>query len=206
MPSNHEKYQSHGQKSMLERTFLGVKKRVSVSENIEFSGTVVSFDGQVIESSHFPASIGSECIIESKLGASSKGAIVGFRDNKNIIFQYEKSSKILSGDKVTASFGLKEIEVGPNLLGRVIDGLGHPLDGQGSIDAEERYPVEGKTVNPFDRGEITEIFDVGIKSINAVTSIGRGPMSSKYGKGYKVRNGECHGDIIVRCFRYTNLS
>ncbi|MDB2369824.1 hypothetical protein N9V48_02730, partial [Planktomarina temperata] len=113
MPSNHEKYQSHGQKSMLERTFLGVKKRVSVTENIEFSGTVVSFDGQVIESSHFPASIGSECIIESKLGASSKGAIVGFRDNKNIIFQYEKSSKILSGDKVTASFGLKEIEVGP---------------------------------------------------------------------------------------------
>ena len=174
MPSNHEKYQSHGQKSMLERTFLGVKKRVSVTENIEFSGTVVSFDGQVIESSPFPASIGSECIIESKLGASSKGAIVGFRDNKNIIFQYEKSSKILSGDKVTASFVLKEIEVGPNLLGRVIDGLGHPLDGQGSIDAEERYPVEGKTVNPFDRGEITEIFDVGIKSINAVTSIGRG--------------------------------
>ncbi|MDC1271774.1 hypothetical protein N8Z94_04110, partial [Planktomarina temperata] len=79
MPSNQEKYQSHGQKSMLERTFLGVKKRVSVTENIEFSGTVVSFDGQVIESSHFPASIGSECIIESKLGASSKGAIVGFR-------------------------------------------------------------------------------------------------------------------------------
>ena len=174
MPSNHEKYQSHGQKSMLKRTFLGVKKRVSVTENIEFSGTVVSFDGQVIESSQFPASIGSECTIESKLGASSKGAIVGFRDNKNIIFQYEKSSEILSGDKVTASFGLKEIEVGPNLLGRVIDGLGHQLDGQGSIDAEERYTVEGTTVNPFDRGEITEVFDVGIKSINDVTSIGRG--------------------------------
>ena len=66
------------------------------------------------------------------------------------------------------------MEGGTKSLCGVIDGLGHPVDGQGSIEAEERYRVGGTTVNPFDRGEITEVFDVGIKSINAVTSIGRG--------------------------------
>ena len=69
---------------------------------------------------------------------------------------------------------MKKIAVGQNLLGRVIDGLGNPLDGQGPIDTTEQNPIGGKSVNPFERGEIKHIFDVGIKSINAVTSIGRG--------------------------------
>ena len=174
MPSNKENNQVSGGQSLLEKVFRSVEKRVFEVERVEYSGTVTSFDGQVIESSHFPASIGSECVIKSKFGSLSKGAIIGFRDNKNIIFQYEKGSEIFSGDSVTATEGLKKIDVGSKLLGRVIDGLGDPLDGQGPIEVVERSPMAGKTVNPFDRGGITEIFDVGIKSINAITSIGRG--------------------------------
>jgi flagellum-specific ATP synthase len=174
MPANKENNQVSGGQSLLEKVFRSVEKRVFEVERVAYSGTVTSFDGQVIESSHFPASIGSECVIKSKFGSVSKGAIIGFRDNKNIIFQYEKGSEIFSGDSVIATEGLKKIDVGSNLLGRVIDGLGDPLDGQGPIEVVERYPMAGKTVNPFDRGGITEIFDVGIKSINAITSIGRG--------------------------------
>ena len=174
MPANKENNQVSGGQSLLEKVFRSVEKRVFEVERVEYSGTVTSFDGQVIESSHFPASIGSECVIKSKFGSLSKGAVIGFRDNKNIIFQYEKGSEIFSGDSVTATEGLKKIDVGSKLLGRVIDGLGDPLDGQGPIEVVERYPMAGKTVNPFDRGGITEIFDVGIKSINAITSIGRG--------------------------------
>ena len=104
----------------------------------------------------------------------SKGEIIGFKDDKNLIFQYEKTSEIFNGDKIIASGGLKKIDVGPDLLGRVIDGLGSPLDGLGLINTTEQNPIGGQSINPFERGEINHTFDVGIKSINAITSIGRG--------------------------------
>ena len=157
-----------------EKIMDGIHKKILSRSNIEFSGTVTAYDGQVIESSQFPASIGSECTIESRHGTVSQGEIIGFKGDKNIIFLYEKSSEIFNGDKVFASSGLKKINVGPNLLGRVIDGLGVPLDGCGPIDTTQQNPIGGVSVNPFDRGAINQVFDVGIKSINGITSIGRG--------------------------------
>ena len=162
------------EKTNFQKVFGGIHRQIVSRSGIEFSGSVIAYDGHVIESSQFPASIGSECTIRSRHGALSKGEIIGFKDNKNIIYQYEKSLEIFSGDRVTTSNILNKVDVGPNLLGRVIDGLGAPLDGKGPIDATELYPIDGKSVNPFERGEISQVFDVGIKSINAVTSIGRG--------------------------------
>ena len=163
-----------GKKKHFDRIFLGVHRQVSSRSGIEFRGVVTGYDGQVIESSQFPASIGSECTIVSRYGTLSKGEIIGFKDDKNLIFQYEKTSEIFNGDKIIASDGLKKIDVGPNLLGRVIDGLGSPLDGLGPINTTEQNPIGGQSINPFERGEINHTFDVGIKSINAITSIGRG--------------------------------
>ena len=159
-----------GLSGLLER----IQRQVSSRASIKFTGTVTSYDGQVIECSKFPASLGSQCTIKSSSGGISKGELIGFRDDKNIIFQYDKSSDIFSGDEVYVSDILKQVRVGPTLLGRVIDGLGQPLDGLGVIDAVDEVPIDGNAINPFDRGEISEIFDVGIKSINAVTTIGRG--------------------------------
>ena len=156
------------------KLFDGVSEQVFLRSRIQYSGLVTSYDGQVIECTQFPASIGSNCKIVSQDGSFSNGEIIGFKDNRNIIFQYEKSSEIFNGDKVIVSGSGKKVDVGPNLLGRVVDGLGNPLDGQGPIATTEQNTISGKSVNPFERGEISQIFDVGIKSINAVTSIGRG--------------------------------
>ena len=158
----------------LSKLLESVQRQVSSRASIQFRGTVTAYDGQVIECSKFPASLGSQCTIKSSSGSLSKGELIGFRDDKNIIFQYNKSSDIFSGDDVYVSKVLKQVKVGPSLLGRVIDGLGQPLDGLGVIDYVDDFPIDGNAINPFDRGEISEIFDVGIKSINAVTTIGRG--------------------------------
>jgi flagellum-specific ATP synthase len=64
--------------------------------------------------------------------------------------------------------------VGENLLGRVIDGAGRPLDGKGVIQADERRPLTGKVFNPLMRSPIRETLDVGVRSINALLSVGRG--------------------------------
>ena len=68
----------------------------------------------------------------------------------------------------------KDVEVGPDLLGRVIDGLGQPLDDNGPIRSTSNVNINGEYINPFDRGEITDVLNVGIKSINALITIGCG--------------------------------
>ena len=160
--------------SSFQKILSGIRKQAFSRSDVKFSGTVTGYDGQVIESSTFPASIGSECTIKSRYGTLSKGEVIGFKGDKNLIFQYNKSSEIFNGDKIFSSSGVKDVNVGANLLGRVIDGLGEPLDGDGPIETTEIIPINGISLNPFDRGEITEVFDVGIKSINALTTIGRG--------------------------------
>ena len=106
----------HGiNKSMFRKfdtVFSGISKRVISRSGIEYCGVVTGYDGQVIESSQFPASVGSECIIQSRDGTSSKGEIIGFKDDKNIIFQYEKTVEIFNGDRIVASGGVKKLTLG----------------------------------------------------------------------------------------------
>jgi flagellum-specific ATP synthase len=67
-----------------------------------------------------------------------------------------------------------EAVVGDELLGRVIDGSGHPLDGKGPLRTQERRPLTGRSINPLERTPIREPLDVGIRAINALLSVGRG--------------------------------
>ena len=124
------------EKTNFQKVFGGIHRQILSRSSIEFSGSVIAYDGHVIESSQFPASIGSQCTIKSRHGAESKGEIIGFKDHKNIIYQYEKSLEIFSGDKVTTSNIINKVDVGFGLLGRVIDGLGAPLDGKGPIEQQ----------------------------------------------------------------------
>ena len=126
------------EKTNFQKVFGGIHRQILSRSSIEFSGSVIAYDGHVIESSQFPASIGSQCTIKSRHGAESKGEIIGFKDDKNIIYQYEKSLEIFSGDKVTTSNIINKAK--SNLLGRVIDGLGAPLDGKGPIEVNRIKP------------------------------------------------------------------
>ena len=67
------------------------------------------------------------------------------------------------------------IVVGSNLLGRVIDAFGNPIDGAATLDSlTETWPINGKAVNPMTRKPINEILDVGIRAINSLVTVGRG--------------------------------
>ena len=106
-----EEMSSHHKAKWFDTVFSGINKRVISRSGIEYCGVVTGYDGQVIESSQFPASVGSECIIQSRDGTISKGEIIGFKDDKNIIFQYEKTVEIFNGDRIVASGGVKKIAV-----------------------------------------------------------------------------------------------
>jgi flagellum-specific ATP synthase len=66
------------------------------------------------------------------------------------------------------------VRVGDGMLGRVIDGLGRPLDGRGPIELEDEYPLYGQRLNPLERSPIREPLDLGIRAINALLTCGRG--------------------------------
>ena len=161
-------------KSVLERVFQNAEDHISLTSEVQFSGQVLACNGQLIESSPFPASIGSQCTIKTRHGRNVKAEIIGFKENKNLIFPYENNSEIFSGDEICLSGKNKDVEVGSELLGRVIDGLGQPLDDKGPIKSTGNMNINGEYINPFDRGEISSVLNVGIKSINALTTIGCG--------------------------------
>ena len=156
--------------------FTGSLENVSVSNFLQskYFGKVISYNGQVIEATPLPGIIGSLCSIFARTDDEIQGELVGVGENKVDILPYESNLDIRVGDKVVLTETQQEVGVGDALLGRVIDGLGNPLDSLGKLTLLDRKSLNGSRVNPFERKPITEVLDVGIRNINALLTLGRG--------------------------------
>ena len=156
--------------------FTGSLENVSVSKLLQsnYFGKVLSYNGQVIEATPLPGIIGSLCSIFARSNEEFQGELVGVGENKIDILPYESNLDIRVGDKVVLTETQQEVGVGDALLGRVIDGLGNPLDSLGKLTLSDSRSLNGRRVNPFERQAITEVLDVGIRNINALLTLGRG--------------------------------
>ena len=137
-------------------------------------GRVTRFDGQIIECDGFPVSVGAICAVRGEDGAQIEAEVIGFREGRNLLFLYEFGARIEVGAWVEAVDPGRLVEVGDNLLGRVIDAQGLPLDQLGSLDLNEAWPLMGHTVNPLTRAPVDKPLDVGVRVVNALLTIGRG--------------------------------
>lgn len=137
-------------------------------------GKVLAYNGQVIEASSLPGVVGSLCTISLESGEFVKGEIVSVKEHKVDILPYEGNLDVRVGDTVFLTETQQEVRVGNGLLGRVIDGLGAPLDGMGPLELSERKGLNGARINPFNRKPINKVIDVGIRNINALLTLGRG--------------------------------
>ena len=156
--------------------FTGSLENVSVSKLLQsnYFGKVISYNGQVIEATPLPGIIGSLCSIFARTDDEFQGELVGVGENKVDILPYESNLDIRVGDKVFLTETQQKVGVGDALLGRVIDGLGNPLDSLGKLTLLDRKSLNGSRVNPFERKPINEVLDVGIRNINALLTLGRG--------------------------------
>jgi flagellum-specific ATP synthase len=156
--------------------FTGSLENVSVSKLLQstYFGKVLSYNGQVIEATPLPGIIGSLCSIFARSNEEFQGELVGVGENKVDILPYESNLDIRVGDKVFLTETQQKVGVGDELLGRVIDGLGNPLDSLGKLTLLDSKSLNGRRVNPFERQAITEVLDVGIRNINALLTLGRG--------------------------------
>lgn len=137
-------------------------------------GQVTAYNGQIIEVSSIPGVVGSLCRIECQNGIQVNGEIIAFREERVDVLPYENNLDIRIGDPVFLSEANQYVSVGSDLLGRVVDGLGYPLDTVGPIKFDSKIPLNGSIINPLERCPITDVLDVGIRNINCLLTIGRG--------------------------------
>ena len=143
--------------------------------SIQANGKVTNIIGLVIEAQGPVSRLGTVCDIYTK-GDTNKitAEVLGFRDNRVLMMPLEEIRGIGPGCQVVARQHRAIIPVGPGLLGRVIDGLGNPIDNKGPILAEHEYPIYGALINPLSRKRISQPLDLGIRAINGLLTVGCG--------------------------------
>lgn len=142
---------------------------------IQVTGKVTDLIGTVIEG-HVPDMvIGALCHLYPQASPRPVAAeIVGFRDDKVLLMPLEDMGGLKPGSRIVVRQTQPTVRVGPKLLGRVLDGLGKPIDSGPSLVGETEVPICAAPINPMDRPRITKPLDVGIRSVNALLTIGEG--------------------------------
>jgi flagellum-specific ATP synthase len=142
---------------------------------IKVNGRVCEVIGLVIESIGPTSSLGDVCSIKSKSGEElCLSEVVGFRSNRVLSMVLGSASSISPGSEIVASGKTFSVGVGMSLLGRVLDGLGRPMDGLGPVEYEEVRSIYNAPPNPLERKRITKPISTGIRSIDALLTIGKG--------------------------------
>lgn len=141
---------------------------------IKMEGKIVKVAGIVAQANGPGMSIGSLCCIKSRSGQDMQAEVIGFNDKKVIVMPFGEMRGIEPGSRIVDINKSPAIKVGEAYLSRVVDGLGHPIDGKGTIQAKADYPIYGNVINPLKREIINEVIDVGVCSINAMHTLGKG--------------------------------
>lgn len=129
----------------------------------------------VIEASGPATQIGCVCDIATEGGGGSISAeVLGFKEDSVLLMPLEDIRRLGPGCKVIARKEKAHIGVGQSMLGRVIDGLGNPIDGKGPIQIDDEYPIYANPVNPLLRNRISSPLDIGIRAINGLLTVGCG--------------------------------
>lgn len=137
-------------------------------------GSLVRTVGLVMEARGIHVAIGERCFIESEAGRLTSAEVVGFEGGRVLLMAEGHAGGLAPGARVIPAGRTMEVAVGPEFLGRVIDGSGQPIDGKGQIRHTERVPLFGESINPMQRALVDKPLDVGVRSINALFSIGQG--------------------------------
>jgi flagellum-specific ATP synthase len=159
------------------------------------SGRLTRVAGLVMEAVGLKLAVGSGCTVSLPGRHKVDAEVVGFSGEKLFLMPSTDVYGLVPGAKVVpsevgtheppkmggeyypkrrAEDRIKQVAVGPGLLGRVLDGAGRPLDRLGPLHLEQRIPLQSRPFNPLERTPIRQVLDVGVRAINALLTVGRG--------------------------------
>jgi len=137
------------------------------------AGRLIRVVGLTLEAVGVKAPVGSQCVVETAYG-DLVAEVVGFADEKTYLMPEESLKGVLPGASVVPLTSKVKFPYTMDLLGRVIDGVGKPIDGKGPIKADKEYSANSDPINPLARRAISEPLDVGVRAINGFITVGQG--------------------------------
>ena len=137
-------------------------------------GRLTRMIGLTLEAVGLKVSIGCTCKVQVGNGMFIDTEVVGFSDDKTYLMPLQKIEGLQPGAKVMPQPTGQELRMGEECLGRIINGLGAPLDGKGPLIGNHTMDQSPKVINPLHRHPIEEPLDVGIRAINALLTVGKG--------------------------------
>ncbi|OWL91147.1 flagellar protein export ATPase FliI [Halopseudomonas aestusnigri] len=159
------------------RRLSGYQQALHLPAQPVVEGRLIRMVGLTLEAEGCKAPIGSRCLVISDTlqGESQiEAEVMGFAGSKIYLMPVDRLEGLQPGARVVPSAGGGKLPMGFAMLGRVVDGIGRPLDGKGNFKAEDWVDINGPTINPLKRHPIEETLDVGIRSINSLLTVGRG--------------------------------
>ncbi|HEY0847061.1 MAG TPA: flagellar protein export ATPase FliI [Noviherbaspirillum sp.] len=167
---------------------------VAIPEPMQVSGRVTRVAGLVMEAVGLKLAVGSACTVPLPNGTRIEAEVVGFENDKLFLMPQSDVEGVVPGTRVfpvevvqslprpgtvdhprrRPSDRGRHLPVGEELLGRVLDGAGRPLDSLGPLHAMHSAPLTVRAANPLSRAPITDILDVGVRAINSMLTVGRG--------------------------------
>ncbi|MFM0662560.1 flagellar protein export ATPase FliI [Paraburkholderia sediminicola] len=163
-----------------------MRARNAIAKPMRACGRLTRAAGLVLEAVGLRLSVGAEVMIELPFGSSlamAEAEVVGFSGDKLFLMPTTEVIGLLPGARVyplesapiaDPMAGAKRLPVGWELLGRVLDASGRPLDGLGPLGAHADAPLSSPVINPLNREPIHKVLDVGVRAINALLTVGRG--------------------------------
>jgi flagellum-specific ATP synthase len=155
------------------RRLAGCRQRLQPPP-IVVEGRLTRMVGLTLEAAGCQAAIGELCNVIASPTTRVEAEVVGFSGDRLYLMPTADMRGLVPNARVVPTGRAYEANVGPELLGRIIDGSGRPLDGKGRINGDTRLPLSGRAINPLLRDPIRKPLDVGIRSINSLFSVGRG--------------------------------
>ncbi len=137
-------------------------------------GRLTRLVGMTLEAVGLNVSVGHQCEVVNPDGRRVEAEVVGFADDKVFLMPIQHVEGLRPGAVVRPLGANNGMRIGPQLLGRVINGLGQPLDGKPLWQGDDFLDFSPHTINPMHRHPISEPLDVGIRAVNALLTVGRG--------------------------------
>ncbi|WP_434357928.1 flagellar protein export ATPase FliI [Parasalinivibrio latis] len=137
-------------------------------------GRLVRMAGLTLEAVGCRLCTGQRCLIETDHGDVVEAEVVGFDRQATVLMPIRHTTGLRPGCRVLPLQGDSKIQVGPTMLGRVLNGLGEPLDTKGPLRCDQRISLQGESINPLRRQPISQPLDVGVRAINGMLSVGKG--------------------------------
>jgi flagellum-specific ATP synthase len=156
-------------------------RRLEEFSTLRWTGRVTKVVGHLVESDGPLCSVGEGCAIVAEDGRTFSGEIVGFRGRTILSMPLERPTGIRFGDRIVTRGTLPMLRVGPDMLGRVIDGTGRPIDKLKPYSAREHWPLQGDAPLPLAREPIRSPLGCGIRAIDGMLTCGRGQRVGIFG-------------------------